>query len=89
MAYYPTPLPGELEGIPARRPGIEPAKPPRVWKGVVTLVIMALLVGAVTGLGVLEADSLHSVPTSSGAAALTVNAGPSPAASPSPDPPGV
>ncbi|MGH9098053.1 MAG: hypothetical protein ACRDWB_11585 [Acidimicrobiales bacterium] len=89
MAYYPIPLPDEVAGTRAHRPGGEPARPPRVWKGVVTLVIMALLVGAVTGLGVLEADSLHAVPISSGPAALTVNTGPSPAPSLSPDQPGV
>lgn len=81
MAYYPTQLPGEVTGVPARRPGGKPPKPPRVWKGVVTLIVMFLLVGAVTGIGVLEADNLHSVPISNSAAAVTINAA-GPTASP-------
>ncbi len=72
MSHDPNQLPGEGAGVPARRPGEEPPKPPRVWKGVVTLAVMAVLVGAVTGVGVLEADSLHTVPISSSAAAPTV-----------------
>lgn len=91
MAYYPTQLPDEAIGVPARRPGGKPPRPPRVWKGVVTLVIMFLLVGAVTGIGVLEADNLHSVPLSDSAAAATVNAAgatASPAISQTPDQPG-
>src|SRR5665213_2616841 len=60
MTYYPNQLPG----------GREPAaKAPRVRKGVATLAVMALLVGAVTGAGVLEAANLHSIPDSTAAAA--------------------
>ena len=71
MAYYPKQLPGEVTGGPARRPAREP-KPPRVWKGVATLAVMAVLVGAVTGVGVLESDNLHSMPISNSAAAPVV-----------------
>jgi hypothetical protein len=71
MASYPKQLPGETTGDPRRRPGGEP-KPPRVWKGVATLAIMAVLVGAVTGVGVLESDNLRSMPISSSAAAPVV-----------------
>jgi len=71
MANYPKQLPGEVTGGPARRPGGEP-KPPRVWKGVATLAVMAVLVGAVTGVGVLESDNLRSMPISSSAAAPAV-----------------
>ncbi|HEV3265126.1 MAG TPA: hypothetical protein VG014_06360 [Acidimicrobiales bacterium] len=88
MAYYPMPLPGEVPDIPAPGRGREPYKPPRVWKGVATLAAMFLLVGAVTGVGVLESNNLHSMPISSSAAAPAALAGPSHATSQSPVPPG-
>ncbi|HWD52829.1 MAG TPA: trypsin-like peptidase domain-containing protein [Acidimicrobiales bacterium] len=53
-----------------RWPGGKPAaKPYRVRRAVATLAVMAVLVGAVTGAGVLEAENLHSVPMSTSAAA--------------------
>jgi putative serine protease PepD len=72
MAYYPSHLTGGTAGgVPGagRWPGGEPAaKPFRVRKAVATLAVMAVLVGAVTGAGVLEAENLHSVPMTSSAA---------------------
>ena len=73
MAYYPSHLTGGTAGgVPGsgRWPGGEPAaKPFRVRKAVATLAVMAVLVGAITGAGVLEAENLHSVPMSNRAAA--------------------
>jgi S1-C subfamily serine protease len=43
-------------------------KLPRGRKAVATIAVMALLVGAVTGAGVLEAENLHSVPASAAVA---------------------
>jgi hypothetical protein len=73
MAYYPSHLTGGTAGGgpgAGRWPGGEPAaRPFRVRKALATLAVMAVLVGAVTGAGVLEAENLHSVPMSSSAAA--------------------
>ena len=86
MAYDPTPRPGGIADIPGHGLGGEPSKPPRVWKGVATLAAMFVLVGAVTGAGVLESDHLHAMPISGSATAPA--AGPSPVPSRSPDQPG-
>lgn len=74
-------------GGPARRGGWPPydvplasePKFPRGRKAMATIAVMAVLVGAVTGAGVLEAANLHSVPASAAAVAPGQEGGGTPA----------